>query len=796
MFLYTRIILDNLKHMSGPDEIKNELKVLPANLDEAYDRIFQRINQAEPSMKEKCRKVLGWIDCAPTPLTVQEMEQAILVQAADAKKPQRHAPKVYDSHNTFVRLCGSIVEVVGDDRLQFVHFTVTSYIFSSQVRNCIDRIWAGEELAACLLAYLASGVLALPTLARHGGDDDNDDDDDDEEYDDKQIDSKILAGDYRLLQYAAMQWPAAVHPLLHPPEAQNGNKRQDVPPQRIRKFLARLAKKALNDGFEEAEGDEVVVAEKDDKSHLFHSEYLARKEPQAHNMLCATYRFHVNDRRWFWSWANGATWENQDPLQTSRVLIRVQNRLAALADKSGTDAGIGTQLKTHYGPRLFKCPRAFCMSSLRGFETLEELTEHRRGHGRQWKCREPTCPYYQAGFLTRGMLDEHIQNMLEFHPIHSYFAAEEKRHDSRRGLGRRNKDHRSEEDKLKASEIECLLHQAMVHSDSSPDEVLERVRQLCALPGWKHSSYGISELQLLAVTEYALPVMADLVDAISEQMILRAEKENRPYIKFLHPKVVVAAIRTGNQESMRWALSRANHNLYNRPMVEAMAAERDDIYAVWTEFLFGKLAEVGVREDVFTPAWRKEDGNEVLDPRFRLETVFQTGIWKCAERNPLVRQRLLALLDGLELYLTPILLGVLLVNVSDSSYSVMFAEKLIQMGANVNFPVCLVGRGGHTPLRAAAKSTSKEAAELMRFLLSQGADPIPNPGAKIALGKLKGPMQIHKRLDGVTWDQLVKQYQHMHQPLHDAKREKKKQKREQQKKQQQHQEDQMDMRDG
>lgn len=36
MFLYARIVLDNLKYMNTPDEIKSELRVLPANLDEAY----------------------------------------------------------------------------------------------------------------------------------------------------------------------------------------------------------------------------------------------------------------------------------------------------------------------------------------------------------------------------------------------------------------------------------------------------------------------------------------------------------------------------------------------------------------------------------------------------------------------------------------------------------------------------------------------------------------------------------------------------------------------------------------
>lgn len=61
--------------------------------------------------------ILGWLGCAPVPLTRLEMEQALLVDP-----DSQAAPTVITSVN-FVRACGPMVEIV-DESPQFVHFTV------------------------------------------------------------------------------------------------------------------------------------------------------------------------------------------------------------------------------------------------------------------------------------------------------------------------------------------------------------------------------------------------------------------------------------------------------------------------------------------------------------------------------------------------------------------------------------------------------------------------------------------------------------------------------------------------
>ena len=69
-------------------------------------------------MRDKARKILGWVGCSPTPLTIQEIEQALTVRLDDFDGNTG----IFSNLN-IVKICGPIVEVV-DEYVQFVHFTV------------------------------------------------------------------------------------------------------------------------------------------------------------------------------------------------------------------------------------------------------------------------------------------------------------------------------------------------------------------------------------------------------------------------------------------------------------------------------------------------------------------------------------------------------------------------------------------------------------------------------------------------------------------------------------------------
>jgi len=84
-----------------------------------YARILKRIsNLSPPTLRDKARKLLGWIGSSTTPLTIQEIEKALTIRMSDLDGDVKVIARLNP-----VRVCGPILEVV-DDYVHFVHFTV------------------------------------------------------------------------------------------------------------------------------------------------------------------------------------------------------------------------------------------------------------------------------------------------------------------------------------------------------------------------------------------------------------------------------------------------------------------------------------------------------------------------------------------------------------------------------------------------------------------------------------------------------------------------------------------------
>lgn len=93
--------------------------MIPLTLVGSYSRVLARVNRLNPpSLKDKARKVLGWVGCSPIPLTIQEIQQALTINLDDKERQA-----IILAPLNIVKMCGPIVEVV-DDYVQFVHFTV------------------------------------------------------------------------------------------------------------------------------------------------------------------------------------------------------------------------------------------------------------------------------------------------------------------------------------------------------------------------------------------------------------------------------------------------------------------------------------------------------------------------------------------------------------------------------------------------------------------------------------------------------------------------------------------------
>lgn len=93
----------------------------------SYARILKRVNNLPLAKARKTTQdILGWIGCSPTPLTIHELEQALLVDVENIQNAGRESFGL-----DIIKLCGPIVEVI-DEYVQFVHFTVKEYVASLQ----------------------------------------------------------------------------------------------------------------------------------------------------------------------------------------------------------------------------------------------------------------------------------------------------------------------------------------------------------------------------------------------------------------------------------------------------------------------------------------------------------------------------------------------------------------------------------------------------------------------------------------------------------------------------------------
>jgi hypothetical protein len=97
-------------------------------------------------------------------------------------------------------------------------------------------------------------------------------------------------------------------------------------------------------------------------------------------------------------------------------------------------------------------------------------------------------------------------------------------------------------------------------------------------------------------------------------------------------------------------------------------------------------------------------------------------------------------------------LGDAMINVAHTTCSLVLTKALLAYGAEIDF------RRGDTyltPLHQAARQSSPQAAELMKFLLYQGADPeIMPPRQKKKISEERGAKEIAKWL-GMSWDELT-----------------------------------------
>ncbi|PKK48953.1 hypothetical protein CI102_7960 [Trichoderma harzianum] len=649
MFLYAKIMLRSIEELDNLDEIRNELRVLPQDLDEAYGRLFEKIDRKSEIVKKKCRLILGWISCSPIPLTLLELEQALVVTISETSR--------VSSPLNFVRLCGPIIEVV-EGNIQFVHFTVKD---RHKIENHIDLTEATLSLAICCIRYLCQD--------HHSPD-----------ISEKDLEAGIKMGNYRLHYYAADTWLSLVTQYLRLNQSQVLSEELITT---LHKFYEEQCKQDLS-GRTELKEQRYPSELQQFKSRNPNIFCFLRGIAQF-QQKCSTSLYHLEQEHY---------WIDLDLTTTSTIskMLYAQFDKFQCQAQQHTDQCLCSILRRHYGRRLYKCGFFSCAFHRSGFDTRFLRESHQKTHDLPWKF----------GFISKPMRDRHLE-------LHRAEAQDNSPNNETLMLH------------PKSDDILPLLFDFVAIDDVGAVEKLPRFADTI-----KHNDVH----ELLKFVAHS--GSAAMMKLIYEKANWRPTYSNEWY------DIISAGVNGQNIESLTVILS----DLHDE---KARKTFQNDIYRV--SKLLGESFTTGSMEvvqaiDTFMKQIRFRKDRDLL-------LVFgNTGVIKASARCPEREEYLINAWSnhGAAKASSVDLVRILRI-IARTTHSIRLARALLQYGINMDERQ---HDGVLTPLHWAARHDCAEAAEFLKFLLYQGA----NPSICQGIRDEKCVKNISNWL-GISWDELI-----------------------------------------
>ncbi|KAI9800943.1 MAG: hypothetical protein M1833_003080 [Piccolia ochrophora] len=152
MFLYARLLLNELGQADTDEERYDALRHLPDGIDAVYNRSVEKIQATKPARKERLLHLLQWVICASRPLTIQELDVALAVTPNEDKFRSGNKPNV---EKLFLDYCTSLLELdVDNQTLQCIHATAKDFLTHSSEPRLTDVESAHSYAASVCLTYL------------------------------------------------------------------------------------------------------------------------------------------------------------------------------------------------------------------------------------------------------------------------------------------------------------------------------------------------------------------------------------------------------------------------------------------------------------------------------------------------------------------------------------------------------------------------------------------------------------------------------------------------------------------
>lgn len=150
-FLWTALVIKQLRDVETVEELREVLDEVPQEMTELYDRNLRMMEGSRNAILEK--HIITWAICAVTPLTADQMKDAIKLSLG--------MTLVRDLRTSLKYICGHFLNVKNHGQIHVVHETARAFLTNEALDSSfrVDSRQGHETIALACLKYLLSDDL-------------------------------------------------------------------------------------------------------------------------------------------------------------------------------------------------------------------------------------------------------------------------------------------------------------------------------------------------------------------------------------------------------------------------------------------------------------------------------------------------------------------------------------------------------------------------------------------------------------------------------------------------------------
>ncbi|EXJ71755.1 uncharacterized protein A1O5_05565 [Cladophialophora psammophila CBS 110553] len=394
MFLWVRLILEELYRCYSLAELRKTAEELPKGIEEAYGRFLQRVTK-EMDHKEyvKVIRILEWLACSCRLMKMREVQDGIVFHADNMvlDDETKLSPAV-------MNLCKPLIEEGPNKTVDFVHYSAKEFILDKVSGPLLQESQAHYNIAFSCITYLNTAIYFLAPgpfedLAK----------------------VRVAKGFHGLHNYANEYW--FQHILQCARDLINLDS-SGIMVSALRTLQERYWKGKPGHAAQSLKLDDTTTANEICKElavlgDLDHVRQMGTD--------VQTFRAHLVQERHAHKVAekHHAYELEHDPTLFSQISHRYQEVVLFLltCKLDGVPPRIDQEtlatFRKEYGESEFTCRFHECPFHSDGFHTIQARNNHELGHFKKLRCADPTCEFFARGFASRTGLLKHNR---KYHP--------------------------------------------------------------------------------------------------------------------------------------------------------------------------------------------------------------------------------------------------------------------------------------------------------------------------------------------------------------------------------------------